>query len=138
MTLTLPTPRMIAPESVPALRWGVIGTGIAAQFVAAMQEHSTQRAVAVTSRHPEKAAEFAEAHGIASVHDSVDALVADPGIDAIYVATPHPSHREQALAAIAHGKHVLIEKPIAMSADEAREIADAGRRAGLLVMEAMW
>jgi len=138
MTLTLPTPRLIAPESVPALRWGVIGTGIAAQFVAAMHEHSTQRAVAVTSRHPEKAAEFAAAHGIAAVHDSVEALVADPGIDAIYVATPHPSHHEQALAAIAHGKHVLIEKPIAMSADEAREIADAGRRAGVLVMEAMW
>ena len=138
MTLTLPTPRMIAPESVPALRWGVIGTGIAAQFVAAMQEHSTQRAVAVTSRHPEKAAEFAEAHGIASVHDSVDALVADPGIDAIYVATPHPSHREQALAAIAHGKHVLIEKPIAMSAVEAKAMTDAGRNAGVLVMEAMW
>jgi predicted dehydrogenase len=56
----------------------------------------------------------------------------------VYVATPHPGHREQALAAIAHGKHVLIEKPIAMSAAEAREITDAGRAAGVLVMEAMW
>lgn len=138
MPLTLPTARQIAPESVPVLRWGIIGTNIAARFVAAMHEFSTQRAVAVTSRRPEKAAEFAATHGLATVHASVAELVADPGVDAVYVATPHPLHREQALAAIAHGKHVLIEKPIAMSAAEAREICDAGRRAGVLVMEAMW
>lgn len=138
MSLTLPTPRLIEPESVPALRWGVIGIVIADRFVAAMHEFTGQRAVAVATRHPEKAAEFAAKHGIATVHDSVDALVSDPNVDAVYVATPHPSHREQALAAIAHGKHVLIEKPIAMSAAEAREITDAGRAAGVLVMEAMW
>lgn len=138
MSVTLPTPRLIAPESVPSLRWGVIGIVIADRFVAALHEFTGQRAVAVATRHPEKAAEFAVKHGIATVHDSVEALVADPNVDAVYVATPHPSHREQALAAIAHGKHVLIEKPIAMSAAQAREITDAGRAAGVLVMEAMW
>lgn len=138
MPLTLPTPRFIAPDSVPALRWGVIGIVIADRFVEALHAFTGQRAVAVATRHPEKAAEFAAKHGIPTVHASVDALVADPEVDAVYVATPHPSHREQALAAIAHGKHVLIEKPIAMSAAEAREITDAGRAAGVLVMEAMW
>ena len=138
MTLTLPTPRITDAESVPALRWGVIGVGIAESFVAALHAHTPQRAVAVTSLHPERAAAFAATHGIATVHPSVDALVADPDIDAVYVATPHPLHHAQALAAIAHGKHVLVEKPIAMSAAEAREMTDAGRRAGVLVMEAMW
>jgi predicted dehydrogenase len=120
------------------LRWGVIGVGIAESFVSALHAHTSQRAVAVTSRRPERAAAFAATHGIATVHPSVDALVADPNIDAVYVATPHPLHHGLALAAIAHGKHVLIEKPIAMSAAEATSMTDAGRRAGVLVMEAMW
>jgi predicted dehydrogenase len=138
MTLTLPTPRLIEAESVPALRWGVIGVGIAESFVAALHAHTPQRAIAVTSLRPERAAAFAATHGIETVHPSVDALVADPNIDAVYIATPHPLHHAQALAAIAHGKHVLIEKPIAMSAAEALAMTDAGRNAGVLVMEAMW
>lgn len=138
MTLTLPTPRTIEAHSVPALRWGVIGVGVADSFVSALHAHTPQRAVAVTSLRPERAAAFAAKHGIATVHATVDALVADPGIDAVYVATPHTLHHAQTLAAIAHGKHVLIEKPIAMSAAETREMTDAGRRAGVLVMEAMW
>ncbi|ROQ16969.1 putative dehydrogenase [Rathayibacter sp. PhB93] len=138
MPVTLPAPRTIDPASVPALRWGVIGTGIADAFVAAIHSRSVQRAVAVTARDPEKTRAFADKHGIATVHATVEELVADSAIDAVYIATPHPLHRAQALAALAAGKHVLIEKPIAMSADEAREITDAGRAAGLLVMEAMW
>lgn len=138
MPVTLPEPRLIDPASVPALRWGVVGTGIADQFVSAIHSRSVQRAVAVTARDAAKTRAFAEKHGIATVHPSVDALVADEGVDAVYVSTPHPLHRGQALAAIAAGKHVLIEKPIAMSAEEAREITEAGRAAGVLVMEAMW
>ncbi|WP_082498953.1 MULTISPECIES: Gfo/Idh/MocA family oxidoreductase [unclassified Rathayibacter] len=138
MPVTLPEPRTIDPASVPVLRWGVIGTGIAEQFVSALHVRSTQRAVAVTARDVEKTREFAERHGIPTVHDSIEALVNDPGVDVVYISTPHTLHRAQALAAIAAGKHVLIEKPIAMSAAEAREITEAGRAAGVLVMEAMW
>lgn len=138
MSVTLPAPRLLDPASVPALRWGVVGTGIADQFVSAIHSRSVQRAVAVTARDAEKTRAFADKHGIPTVHASVDALVADEEVDAVYVSTPHPLHRGQALAAIAAGKHVLIEKPIAMSADEAREITEAGRAAGVLVMEAMW
>ena len=65
-------------------------------------------------------------------------MIEDPAVDVVYVATPHPLHHDLALQAIAAGKHVLIEKPIAMSASEARAITNAGRAAGVLVMEAMW
>jgi predicted dehydrogenase len=138
MSLTLPAPTLPDPSSVPALRWGVIGTGIADRWVNAIHTYTAQRAVAVTARDQEKTAAFAAAHGIEKVLPSVEALVGDPGVDAVYVSTPHPLHHAQALAAIAAGKHVLIEKPIAMSAAEAREITDAGRAAGVLVTEAMW
>jgi predicted dehydrogenase len=138
MTRMLPTPQVIPDEAVPALRWGVIGTGIAGSFVGAIHAHTSQRAVAVTARDAAKTAAFAAEHGIPAVLPSVEALVTSPDVDVVYVATPHPLHREQALAAIAAGKHVLIEKPLAMSADEAREILAAGRAAGVLVTEAMW
>jgi predicted dehydrogenase len=138
VTFTLPEPQTIPVDAVPSLRWGVIGTSIADRFVHAIHTYTKQRAVAVTARDPERTARFAEQHGIAAVLPSVDALVTSPDVDVVYVATPHPLHHDQALAAIAAGKHVLIEKPIAMSADEARAIVDAGRAAGVLVMEAMW
>ncbi|MFK4761527.1 Gfo/Idh/MocA family protein [Microbacterium sp. ZW T5_45] len=138
MPVSIPLPRVIAPESVPALRWGIVGTGIAQRFVHAIHTHTAQRAVAVTARDTAKTAAFAAEHGIPTVHSSVADLVADPDVDVVYISTPHPLHHEQALAAIAAGKHVLIEKPIAMSADEAAEILAAGRAAGVLVTEAMW
>ena len=138
MAFALPEPDLIAAEEVPALRWGVIGTGIAGNFVHAIHAHTRQRAVAVTARDQEKTERFAAEHGIPTVLPSVDALVGSPDVDVVYVATPHPLHHDQALAAIAAGKHVLIEKPIAMSAAEAEEITAAGRAAGVLVMEAMW
>ncbi|HEY5784831.1 MAG TPA: Gfo/Idh/MocA family oxidoreductase [Microlunatus sp.] len=75
---------------------------------------------------------FATEHGIATVHTDSSALIADAHVDVVYIATPHPLHHDLALAAIAAGKHVLIEKPIAMSADEARAITDAGRAAGAM------
>lgn len=136
MSFSLPAPEVI-PEG-PPLRWGVIGTGIAGRFVHAMHAHTAQRAVAVTARDPEKTARFAAEHGIERVLPSVEALIDAADVDVVYVSTPHPLHHEQALAAIAAGKHVLIEKPIAMSADEARSILDAARAAGVLAMEAMW
>jgi predicted dehydrogenase len=94
--------------------------------------------VAVAARDRAKTQAFAAGHGIATVHDGPSALIEDPVVDVVYVATPHPLHHDLAMQAIAAGKHVLIEKPIAMSASEARAITDAGRAAGVLVMEAMW
>ncbi|MGI3783006.1 MAG: Gfo/Idh/MocA family protein [Janthinobacterium lividum] len=138
MPVTLPSPRLIAPDSVRSLRWGVIGTGIAGPFVHALHARTTQRAVAVTARDAAKTAAFAGEHGIDTVHGSVTELIEDPRVEVVYISTPHPLHHSQALQAIAAGKHVLVEKPVAMSAQQAQEITDAGRAAGVLVQEAMW
>ncbi|WP_426623039.1 Gfo/Idh/MocA family protein [Leifsonia sp. McL0607] len=137
--LVLPSPRFPDPADAPALRWGVIGPGgIAADFTDALHAHTSQRMVACGSRSPERAAAFAAAHGIERAHGSYEALVADPDVDVVYVATPHSEHLEHALLAIRAGKHVLIEKPIAATAEQARVIAAAARAAGVFAMEAMW
>ena len=138
MSVSLPAPRPLAEDSVPPLKWGVIGTGIAGSFVDAIHAHTGQRAVAVAARDTTKTQAFATDHDIATVHPTPTALIEDADVDVVYVATPHPLHRDLALEAIAAGKHVLIEKPVAMSAEEARAITDAGRDAGVLVQEAMW
>jgi len=138
MSLTLPTPNVIPRESVPSLRWGIVGTGIASGFVQALHAHTLQRAVAVAARDTAKTEAFAERHGIPRVCVQASALIADPEVDVVYIATPHTQHHSLALEAIHAGKHVLIEKPVAMSAGETREITAAGQTAGVLVMEAMW
>ena len=138
MTLTLPAPQLPDPATVPSLKWGIVGTGIARAFVKALAQVTRQKVVAVTARDADKTRAFAAELGIERVHPSVSALIEDPDVEVVYIATPHPLHREQALAAVAAGKHVLIEKPMAMSAAEAREITAAGAAAGVLVMEAMW
>lgn len=138
MSLTIPTARHIDPNDVPALRWGIIGTGIAGRFVDAIHAHSTQRAVAVAARDSARTQAFAAEHGVPTVSPTASALMNSADVDAVYIATPHPMHHHLALEAISAGKHVLIEKPIAMSAGEAAEITSAGRAAGVLVMEAMW
>ncbi|WP_295128024.1 Gfo/Idh/MocA family protein [uncultured Leifsonia sp.] len=137
--LSLPSPRFPDPADAPALRWGVIGPGgIAADFTDALHAHTTQRMVACGSRSADRSAAFAAAHGVERAHGSYDALVADPEVDVVYVATPHSEHLEHALLAIRAGKHVLIEKPIAATAEQARVIAEAARQAGVFAMEAMW
>ncbi len=136
----LPTPELFLPESgEPALRWGIVGPGwIAGEFATALHAHSAQRVVAVGSRSQERADAFAAAHGIEHAVGSVAALVAHPLVDVVYIAAPQSEHEALGLQAIAAGKHVLIEKPIATSAAEARALVEAGRAAGVLVMEAMW
>jgi predicted dehydrogenase len=124
---------------VPALRWGVLGTGwIASRFVSSLQASTTQQVVAVGSRSRESADAFAARHSIDKAIRPAEALVSDPDVDVVYVATPHHLHREGALAAIAAGKHVLVEKPIGLDAVEAQEISAAARAAGVFCMEAMW
>jgi len=137
--ISLPEPRFPDPSDAPALRWGVLAPGwIAGNFVRALHRHTGQRVVAVASRDPRRAQAFADEHGVARACSSYDELVADPQVDVVYVASPHPQHPEQALAAIAAGKHVLVEKPLARNAAEARQVVDAAQAAGVLVMEAMW
>jgi predicted dehydrogenase len=135
----LPKPHLVNPALVPSLRWGAVGTGwIARLFAFALHAHTTQRIRAVAGRNAERTTAFATEFGIERAHASTDALVSDADIDVVYVATPHPSHREIALHAIAAGKHVLVEKPLAMSATEGADIAEAASAAGVFAMEAMW
>jgi predicted dehydrogenase len=120
-------------------RWAVLGTGaIAARFAADMHHSRQGRIVAVGSRSSERAAGFAANLGPGIVTGSFQTLLAQDDIDAVYLATPNERHGEHALAAIAAGKPVLVEKPFALSAAEARTVAEAARQAGVLVMEAMW
>lgn len=136
----LPDPELYLPGTgEPSLRWGIVGPGwIADKFAKALRAHTAQRVVAVSSRSLDRAASFAADHGIELALGSTEQLVTHPEVDVVYVATPQSEHLSVGLAAIAAGKHVLIEKPITVSAAEARTLADAARSAGVLVMEAMW
>src|SRR6201999_171078 len=76
--------------------------------------------------------------GIEGRHPSYESLVADPGVDVVYVATPHPMHHDNAILALRAGKPVLVEKPFTMNAAQAAEIVAVAREQRLFAMEAMW
>src|SRR3954464_15634430 len=121
------------------VRFGIIGTGgIARDFATDLVAVDGARLVAVRSRSQASADRFRDAFDVPHGHPTHDALVADDEVDAVYVATPHPLHAENALAAIVHGKHVLVEKPFTMDAAEARRVVDAARSARVFCLEAMW
>lgn len=120
------------------LRWGILGPGgIARAFTRDLRLAGLDVA-AVGSRRAEVATAFAEEFEVARVHTSYDDLVSDPDVDIVYIATPHPFHAEQAILALRHGKHVLVEKPFTLTGAQARAVRDAARETGLLAMEAMW
>jgi predicted dehydrogenase len=135
----LPSPRTPDPHDAPVLRWGIIGPGwIAQRFTAALQKYTSQQVVAVGSRNQARADDFATQWSIPTAHASYQELVDNPAVDVVYVATPHTEHHACALAALAAGKHVLVEKPIAVNAMQAAEIGESARAAGLFAGEAMW
>src|SRR5262245_28762668 len=92
--------------------------------------------VAIAARDPERARRFAARHGIARVHPSYDALLADPEIEAVYVPLPNALHCRWTIRALEAGKHVLCEKPFAATAAEAEEMAAAATRTGRVLVEA--
>jgi predicted dehydrogenase len=121
------------------VQWGILGTGgIASTFVTDLRLTDSGVAVAVGSRSQESADRFAGEFGIENRHASYESLAADPDVDVIYVATPHPMHHDNAILALRGGKHVLVEKPFTMNAAEARDIVRVSREQGLFAMEAMW
>jgi len=135
----LPTPRTPDPMDAPPLRWGVMGPGwIAGKFVESLQAHTRQEVVAVGSREISRAQDFATRYAIPTAVGSYAELAGLPEVDIVYVATPHPAHLEHALLSLESGKHVLVEKPIGLSAYQAREIATAAEPAGLYCAEALW
>src|SRR4051794_6772375 len=128
--MTEPQPR--------GLRWGILATGGIAHAFTRDLRTAGMSVAAVGSRRGEAAEAFAAEFGIERAHGSYEELVADPDVDIVYVSTPHPRHAENAILALEAGKHVLVEKPFTLNADEARRVRDVAAREGLLAMEAMW
>ena len=117
--------------------WGILGAGsIANAFADGVTRSQTGRLVAVGSRTQAKADAFAAKWGGIRAHGSYEALLADPEVQAVYVATPHPMHPEWAIKAAEAGKHVLVEKPIAINAYLAQTMLNAAVENGVFLMEA--
>jgi len=119
------------------VNWGILATGgIARAFARGVARSKTGKVVAVGSRSAEGAQKFAREFGIARAHGSYEALLADSEVEAVYIATPHPQHAEWIVKAAQAGKHVLCEKPLAMTREEAARAVEACRAAGVMLMEA--
>src|SRR5258706_6824221 len=114
------------------LQIGIIGAARVAEYAMIAPPHAEPRAqvLAIAARDPERARAYAERHSIPRALESYDRLMADPGVELIYIATPPALHSKLALAAIAAGKHVLVEKPFSMNAAEAGSVARAAGAAG--------
>lgn len=122
-----------------SVKWGIVGPGRIADKVAPDFAHVPDaELVAVASRSAERGRAFAAKHGIGTVHTSYRDILDDPGVDVVYVATPHPQHRAIALAALESGTAVMVEKAFTVSSVATREIVATARRAGVFAMEAMW
>ncbi len=122
-----------------SLRWGFVGAGWAARlFAEGLRTVPGSVPVAVASRRPGRAAAFARELGVPRAHDTAAALVADPEVDVVYVASPHALHRDHALLALEAGKAVLVEKPFACDARQAADVVAAAERTGRFCMEALW
>jgi predicted dehydrogenase len=122
-----------------AQRWGIIGAGsISRTVVADLQSCSGAEVVAIQSRDAEKAARFAEEFGIGTSTGSLDELLADASIDAVYIATPFATHHAIAQQALLARKHVLVEKPMAMNASEVEDLFALAAEQERFLMEAMW
>jgi xylose dehydrogenase (NAD/NADP) len=122
------------------VRWGILGTGgITAKLLAGAATTPTAEVVAVGSRTDDRATEYAAEHGIERAHGSYEALLDDPEVDAIYIATPNSFHHQWTMQALAAGKHVLCEKPYTLNPADVDEAFDAADAAGLVLQEAfMW
>ncbi|MDI9894546.1 Gfo/Idh/MocA family oxidoreductase [Rhodococcus sp. IEGM 1381] len=137
--LILPSSRVPAPSDAPPLRWGILGPGwIAERFVEALRTCTSQHISAVASRNSQRGTRFASDWKIPAVYNSYDDLVAAPDVDVVYIATPHTAHFEHATLALNAGKHVVVEKPLALDADQGRAIAELAQAKGLFAMEALW
>jgi 1,5-anhydro-D-fructose reductase (1,5-anhydro-D-mannitol-forming) len=109
--------------------WGIVSTGRHPdiKIVPAMKQAKDTDVRAVCSRDIERAGSFAEKHGIPRAYDSIDALLADPGVDAVFITSPNFLHARQTVQAARKGKHVLVEKPMAVTAVEARVMVQASQ-----------
>lgn len=129
------------PDTLDTVGWGILATGkIARTFASDLALVPGARLAAVGSRGIDSARSFAEEYGDDSTraHGSYDALLADPAVDVVYIATPHALHLAGARAAFEAGKHVLCEKPLTLRTVDAEEMVRLARHHDRFLMEAMW
>ncbi len=120
------------------INWGILGAGkIALRFAKSLESEPNSRLTAVSCRTQAKADAFAAEHGNCKAYAGHEKLLADPSIDAIYLALPHGLHHEWAIKALTSGKAVLCEKPAALSADQVKEMIHTASHSHRLFMEAM-
>lgn len=123
--------------STRRLRWGILGAAnINKRLIPAMQASRNGDVVAIASRSQDKANHAAQQFGIPQAYGSYEALLADPTIEAVYNPLPNHLHQPWTVAALAAGKHVLCEKPLALDAEEAQAMRDAAAQHALCLMEA--
>jgi len=115
--------------------WGLIGASNIARewMIGAIRSQPGNEVVAVMSTDPARAQQYAQANQIPKSYHAVDALLADPAIGAVYISTTNELHKAQTLAAAAAGKHVLCEKPLALSVADAREMVAACAKARVVM-----
>jgi predicted dehydrogenase len=119
------------------VRWGILSTAnIGVKVIPGLQGAGRCEVVALGSRDGRRGREWAARFGIPRVHESYEALLADPEVDAVYLPLPNHLHAEWTIAAARAGKHVLCEKPLAMTAAEAETMVEACADAGIVLMEA--
>ncbi|HYW83480.1 MAG TPA: Gfo/Idh/MocA family oxidoreductase, partial [Spirochaetia bacterium] len=117
--------------------WGIIGAGgIARVFAHGVRFSRTGRVAAIASRTPARGKSLAGDFSIPRLYGTYEELLADKEVDAVYVSLIHPYHAEWAIKAARAGKHVLVEKPLAMNAAQAAQIIDEARKNGVFLMEA--
>jgi predicted dehydrogenase len=121
------------------IRWGIIGLGkIANKFATDLVTIENIELVAVASRSQQNADEFAAKYNCKKAYNSYLALVNDPEVDAVYIATPHSFHKEHTILCLQHKKAVLCEKPFAMNLQEVTEMIAVAKENNVLLMEALW
>jgi predicted dehydrogenase len=121
------------------IRWGILSTGhIAGKFAEDLRLLPDAEVAAVGSRSTEAAEKFAETFGVTRAHGSWQALVDDPEVDAIYVATPHTAHYDATMLSLRAGKATLTEKPFTLDVASSTELVETARANGVFLMEAMW
>jgi predicted dehydrogenase len=121
------------------INWGIIAPGnIAKKFATALQRVNDATLYSVASRNRSRAQAFADEYGFETVAADYDALIADPKVDVIYIASPHTFHVEQSIACLAAGKPVLCEKPMSINAKQAKRVFDTAKSNNTFYMEAVW
>src|SRR5436309_12088406 len=117
------------------LGWGLIGAGDIARtrMIAAIRAQPDSDVVAVMSSQIERARNYAAETNIPHAYDSLDAILSDPAVDVVYISTTNDRHARETRAAAQAGKHVLCEKPLALSLDDAREMVATCKAAGVVI-----